>query len=123
MQESILSNPAYYPARLYNKRAGNYEREDIMELKSIKYYQNTSISKHELARLLYPGKTFDSTLPQEWLNHIAKTTGESLGLTYHEILFSLVWIYDSDSPCFGRPAPLTIEAYNLLNVYYNCPPA
>lgn len=59
----------------------------------------------ELAELLYPGATFDYAMPQFWVDDMVKAGFDPRG--------QVVWLYEKGSS-FGRPAPLTAEAYMAL---------
>ena len=58
------------------------------------------------------GKTFDTALPQQWLDDIAEVT---YGDTYHLCLSHFVWLYDDCT--LGRPFPLDDLGRKLLNEY------
>ena len=67
-------------------------------------------------------KSFDCTLPQQWLNDIANTIAKASHTHYNEayqtILCGVVWCYDGS--LLGYPFALTskagatIEAYNQI---------
>jgi hypothetical protein len=54
--------------------------------------------------------TYDTALPQEWLN--AKSDNEA---EYRTLLEGVVWAYDGAWSAFGRPLALTVQAYTLLS--------
>lgn len=59
----------------------------------------------ELAEQLYPGMTYDTSLPQEWVNYCTARVFDPRG--------QVVWLYP-DRDLLGIPAPLTQEA--MLNL-------
>lgn len=54
--------------------------------------------------------TFDTALPQEWVDDVYAKTG-----VYPAPIF--VWVYDQQARYWGRPYPLTDEARALLARY------
>ena len=64
--------------------------------------------KTQLAKLV-TGLTFDSALPQPWLDAHSDNEAE-----YRTILEGVVWAYDHPYETFGRPLILTEPAYSLL---------
>ncbi len=73
------------------------------------------LTKAQAAELLGI-KTYDTALPQPWLEEIAKNlsiTSHSKSEVYDTILNSTVWAYDHKN-LFGYPHPLTVKAYELL---------
>jgi len=68
------------------------------------------ISKENACKLLAI-RTYDTALPQQWLNDITEKTGAD----YHLVLSSVVWCYDI-SP-LGVPRPLTKSIIPILNNY------
>ena len=58
-------------------------------------------SKGELAKLVYPDTTYDTALPQDWVNAVTKQ-----GFDPRPVV---VWGYPKGS-IFGMPLPLTVEA-------------
>lgn len=86
----------------------------MSELKSINEYRNKPVYKDEIAKSLYPGMTYDTAIPQEWLDKAAKLIPT---IPYHDILFSIVWGYPEkgNGGIFGRPMPLTQEGEIVIN--------
>jgi hypothetical protein len=60
------------------------------------------MNKFELTEQLLEGITYDTALPQDWLDEIVRITNED----YHEVLFSFVWVYE-EGYIYGRPFALT----------------
>ncbi len=67
---------------------------------------NPLTNKHDLAAAAGI-RTFDTALPQPWLDHVRALTGEYP-------LAGFVWSYDPPFTVVGRPAPLTESATALL---------
>ena len=61
----------------------------------------------DAAERLYPGITFDTALPQPWVNWARDDKGV-------DVRGQFVWGYDKKAPAFGRPLPLTAEANQFL---------
>jgi hypothetical protein len=57
-------------------------------------------------------ETFDTALPQPWLDSAVKKTGAD----YHKALSSFVWLYDSVASIAGRPFALTSEGNRILRL-------
>lgn len=66
-------------------------------------------TKGERAEQLYPDVEYDTAIPQQWANELAKRSGALMG----DIVRQMVWAYD-DAHIFGRPLPLTEEAFKIL---------
>ena len=64
----------------------------------------------DLARRLYPGLTYDSALPLDWVRTILALTGDSPA----DWPTKCIWGYPEGS-LLGTPLPLTIEAQELLD--------
>lgn len=62
-------------------------------------------TKGDLIDLLNPQVTFDTALPQDWVNHITKMGFDPRG--------QVVWAYPRGT-LFGLPMPLTEEARTAL---------
>lgn len=62
-------------------------------------------TKGDLIDLLNPQVTFDTALPQDWVNHITKMGFDPRG--------QVVWSYPKGT-VFGLPMPLTQEARTAL---------
>jgi hypothetical protein len=64
-------------------------------------------------------KTYDTALPQTWLDGFAKKLQEFFGGetydAYSKILSSFVWSYDGSF--IGQPYPLTLKAIGFLRIY------
>lgn len=67
-----------------------------------------SITKEEAAKMIGL-KTYDTALPQQWLDKVVKESGVS----YDDILSNIVWSYD-DAHIFGSPCPLTVKGCAVL---------
>ena len=63
-------------------------------------------TKGELATELYPTMTYDTALPQNWVNMCMEKGFDPR--------FSVVWGYPADT-IMGRPFPLTLEADEFLS--------
>lgn len=79
------------------------------------------ITKSEAAKLLGL-KSFDTALPQDWLDSFVEGIASKLKLDrpakiklYDKSLSSLVWAYDGNP--FGGPYPLTPDAVKLLELH------
>jgi hypothetical protein len=59
----------------------------------------------ELAGLLYPGIAYDTALPQQWVDLVRTYDFDPRG--------TVVWLY-RDGDIFGRPQPLTSDAYRCM---------
>ena len=70
------------------------------------------MNKHEQANKLYPGITYDTAMPQEWVDRcIQEHDFDPRGC--------VVWSYPKDS-IFGLPLPLNQEALlALINIGYS----
>jgi hypothetical protein len=84
-----------------------------MRLPTLEKLENTRTTKGELASQVYRHKSFDCTLPQNWLDTFAANNSE-----YDLLRGGTVWLYDGDFSLCGAPAPLTFEAYKLLRDKY-----
>lgn len=75
-------------------------------------------NKRDAAELLNI-ETYDTALPQRWLdefvNEIVKVTGKPRDEIYGLALSSFVWCYDDS--IMGYPYPMTITAYGWLKCY------
>ncbi len=60
----------------------------------------------EAAERLFPGVTFDTALPQPWVDWAREKGTDVRG--------HFVWGYDDKAPTFGRPLPLTDKAVLFL---------
>lgn len=58
-----------------------------------------TVTEAALAR--YPGVTYDTALPQGWVDIVKQATG-------HDVRGHFVWLYENGN-VFGRAAPITIE--------------
>jgi len=58
--------------------------------------------------------TFDYTVPQPWLDDLARVTGQ-----YRSGFF--VWMYDNKCRMFGRPFAIVPEGWELLANYVHKP--
>ena len=67
------------------------------------------ITKQERANHLYSQYTFDTALPQDWVNSVVIQTGR----THEEVVSQFVWLY-FDHSSFGQPAPLSLDACDTL---------
>lgn len=83
---------------------------------------SSRITKDQAAQALGI-KTYDTALPQQWLDKFVDTlkdtpTAQTKGQQYVSsiILSSVVWSYD-DAKIFGRPHPLTIPAFGWLKCH------
>lgn len=64
------------------------------------------ITTSQLAEILYPGITFDSTLPQLWVDDWAAKGIEVRG--------HFVWGYPYDSALGGIPLPLIVDTWEWM---------
>ena len=65
----------------------------------------------KLADLLYPGVTYDTALPQPWVNDCSRNKNfDPRGM--------VVWGYPKGCSVFGDPLPLTLEAQDFLAEHY-----
>jgi hypothetical protein len=73
-----------------------------------------SMTKSELvAKRGLEDKSFDYTLPQDWLYAVHDwCKANQVPFTYHELVYGFVWLYDS---LCGRPYPLTCYTHWLLS--------
>lgn len=55
-------------------------------------------------------KTYDPALPQDWVDMVCKVTSKTM---LDIVSAGFVWLYD-DSPMFGEPYPLTVEAQKIM---------
>ena len=62
--------------------------------------------KAEVVKMMYPGLTFDTALPQLWLDNWT-------GKEYGAVLFGTVWAYPKGY-LMGLPFPVTEEANHLV---------
>jgi len=69
-----------------------------------------SVSKGELAERLFPQLTYDTALPQPWINEAVEVTG----MKYSQLLSTVVYLYPPEYQ-YGIPAALTRETYQALN--------
>jgi len=76
-----------------------------MRLPTDKQAADLEFTKDELARALYPGIPYDTALPQEWV--------DLMGTYDWDPRSSVVWLY-REGDIYGRPAPLTSDAYRHL---------
>lgn len=67
----------------------------------------TPRSKAELAEQMYPGLTYDCSLPQWWVDDV-----QGLGFCEHPAGI-FVWGY-AEGDTMGAPWPLTVEAVQVL---------
>lgn len=65
------------------------------------------ITKGELAKQLYPELTYDTALPQGWVDAVTTSSFDPRGC--------VVWGYPKGS-CLGAPYPLTVEADEALRL-------
>jgi len=79
------------------------------------------LTKSEAAKLLGL-KSFDTALPQDWIDDFVEGIASKLKLDRHDkaklydkALSSLVWAYDGNP--FGGPYPLTTDAVKLLEMH------
>ena len=63
-------------------------------------------TKDELARILYPGVTFDIALPQDWVDRVSHE--------HFDPRTNVVWGYTKRCTILGEPLALTTEAYLSL---------
>ena len=77
-----------------------------MRMPTDKQAAELEFTKDELAKLLYPGVTYDVALPQQWVDEV---TNEHFDPRY-----CVVWGYTSRQPIYGEPLALTQEAYRSL---------
>lgn len=68
-----------------------------------------SVSKGELAKRLFPQLTYDTALPQSWLNDAVISTG----MEYSQLLSTVVYLYPP-SHRYGIPAALTRETFQVI---------
>ena len=59
----------------------------------------------QAAERMYPDVTFDTALPQTWVDAHQDDGNEVLG--------HFVWLYPSGST-FGMPAPITVEGVQMM---------
>lgn len=81
----------------------------------------TELTIREAAAAILGDATYDTALPQPWLDAVADLPLiKDLGYTYGEILASFVWSYDQQAGIFGRPCALSVtgnEILALVNAY------
>lgn len=70
------------------------------------------ITKHARAKYLYGQYTFDTALPQAWVENVKLATGYS----HSEIVSEFVWLYFKYNP-MGMPAPLSMKGCDILEEY------
>lgn len=59
--------------------------------------------------------SYDIALPQDWLDEAVKYCKlNGYPISYHEILYGTVWMYDKQSRIFGRPYPLTCYTHYMI---------
>ncbi len=73
----------------------------------------------EAARLVLGEQTFDTALPQQWLDGCVDALAahgdeRPKHVIYRGILANFVWAYDRQAPVFGRPCALTHAGNGLL---------
>jgi len=111
----VLELPEYeltpLEAFLTKKTMSSLVRDTVRNLTRGEYMSEHQLSnfdnKSRLAHMLYPDLTFDSALPQLWLNHWD-------GREYRSVLTGTVWAYPKEEANFGLPFPVTEEANHLI---------
>ncbi len=68
------------------------------------------MTKREAAERVLGNATWDSALPQQWVDAVVSKTE----CEYNDVLAHFVWSYDHGAGIFGRPCALTSEANMLL---------
>lgn len=58
-------------------------------------------------------ESYDTSVPQEWMDRVVKLTGES---PYGEIVWSYDDYADGRSSIFGRPYPATLKGLEILQM-------
>lgn len=73
------------------------------------------MDKNEVTERMWPGVTFDTALPQPWVNAIMAEDAYWVGCDHGKFdpRGQIVWGYPKGS-LFGLPLPLTIEAMCFL---------
>ena len=69
-----------------------------------------SRSKEDRAKELYGITTYDTALPEQWVQDVC----DCLNLPRGIVLSSFVWLYPNGS-FVGEPAPLNLEACDILS--------
>ena len=77
-----------------------------MKMPTDKQARELEFTKSELAGLLYHGVTFDTALPQQWVDEV---TSENF-----DPRTCVVWGYTKRCSVLGEPLALTTEAYMSL---------
>jgi len=99
-----------------------HNRKTLLTLTELKERRYT---KNGLARLHYKEETYDTALPQNWLNETAKRSE----MPYNALLSTIVWLYPAKSQAprhwlCGMPAVLSIDTaaeLDRLNITYFTP--
>jgi hypothetical protein len=76
-----------------------------MKMPTDEQARELEFTTEELAGLLYPGITFDTALPQDWVD-LTHTYG-------FDPRGTVVWLYRKGD-IFGRPQPLTMDSYRSM---------
>jgi len=93
---------------------------DTDEMVNLLYYDG----KDKAALMEMTGKgreTYDYALPQPWVDEWCKKL-KAQGVTYDDLIFGFVWLYDEEAKTFGRPFPLTNRARFILELIQRNPP-
>ena len=65
------------------------------------------MNKSDQANFVLPGKTYDTALPQPWVEIMNKENG----IPYRLLIGCFVWLYDEKAKCFGRPYPINMGGW------------
>jgi len=85
-------------------------------------------TKSELAKLIYGDMTFDSALPQDWVDDLIKKVQADVTikdvqknpqLVWSYVVGQVIWAYpkDGEGHIFGVPLAVTKEAHKILKKY------
>ena len=81
-------------------------RSSIFEQERKLFAEVKNLSKGEMPKL-YGIVSYDTALPQSWLDEAADRLSASQGLTrdeaYQKILWGTLWCYEKPDSVFGRP--------------------
>lgn len=79
------------------------------------YYNITKGELCQLKGLDDLDASYDTALPQDWLDEVVEYCKlNRYTISYHEILYGTVWMYDKEASITGRPYPLTCYTHYMI---------
>jgi hypothetical protein len=88
--------------------APKQEQQDYMCLPTLAHLKQYPVSKGDLAKDLYPNITYDTALPQSWVDAMYQRG-------FDDVTGQFVWGYPDPKDSHGQPLPLTTDAVSILS--------